>query len=227
MSEKNKFESSEPTDRWDAFEDQLSRLVPTPPMMDWEAVADSISNVDSAVAVDSTSDRSAGRRMPFVSHALATMVGVAIGATVMLLMQPAVGPASNNDLETLAKESTDPAVAVVKQSKPNDIPQTSDPASVQPRWRRDYLDRLRGEQVTRVWPANFDLADVALSRQFYQPGESFDVPGDGLETSNSNSESEDDFDQPLTAPQLMRKMLNEQSLRSKHSKDHDSESRAA
>lgn len=221
MSHKDKFDASEQNDRWNAFEGQLNRLVPTPPKMDWETVADSISNIDSFAVSDSPSgglagsvgDKLVGRRVRFATHALATMVGVGIGAAVMLLMQPVVAPPSNNNLETLAEESTDPAVSVVKESMRNHVPQMSRTAIVEARWRPNYRATVRGEQVTRVWPGNFDLVEVALDRRFYQPRESFNVPIDDLETSNSQSEPLNSLDQPLTAPQLMRQLLNEQTMR--------------
>lgn len=189
------------------FEGQLRSITPAPPQTDWWEMAELLKQPQknrllSGVSRKRTpSGRPTNRWHRLATHSAATLVGVGIGAVLVLMLRPAGATAP-----TINNEAFQPAI--VSQDWPKSPPRTM---SIQQPVDSEALPSTRYRMLSRFEYRNAGASPLTpLSGRIdarTRPRNLKDInawlPDDSTEASEPIV-----ADQPKSAPELMRELLN-------------------
>ena len=186
----NRFSSDDSSD----FEQRLREFQPTPPRSSWEDLESSMSFDRQVVAPKP--HFSAWAKM--VTHAAAALVGVALGVVLMLVWK-ADSAADTNNISGVAERLLDtPADSKGVKASNRKVADGIEPASFSVTSRRNFGPI--GSGILTPLDRNIELRDWR--------NVSYDRLSSNVEPVSSTSS---DVCKPMTAPQLLRELLDEQS----------------
>lgn len=177
----------------DAFEQQLRSIKPTPPKMQWQDMPQMPERQPTLSASSRTSAapvaHSTTRWLRIATHAAATLIGIGIGAICVLALQPEVVATQPDNVDPA------PSQFAMEQERPDAAPTYSPVQQSVRRW-----------QFQTSWPLTPLTGSIEPWPRHRLPNDLLPV---SLETPAATFEP-DQLGKPMSAPELMREMLNKQ-----------------
>ena len=204
MSEQHDRDHSAEGNGLSPFEQQLRSIEPTSPQAAWRDIAASLEAQPKVGPSILASPRQVPGWQRIATHAAATLIGVGLGAVLMVMLQSSsTTPAAVTPVDV---EPTQPVAARQEKSK------LDDPASNQLTNQQQFsrpqrlLPSINGNRTMRSWtftPLARDIDSRPWERISYEQRPVVDEE-------SSASPLPDSTDKPMSAPELLRQMLKDQ-----------------
>ena len=186
------------------FEQQLRSVKPAPPHTAWQDIAESLEAQPKVGPSILASPRQVSGWLRIATHAAATLIGVGMGAVLMVMLQSAsTMPAAATPVEV---EPTQQVAAEQESSKLDDS--ASNQLTSQQQFSRPQrlIPSIDGNRTMRSWtltPLARDIDSRPWERISYEQRPTVDED-------SSATPMPDSMDKPMSAPELLRQMLKDQ-----------------
>ena len=186
------------------FEQQLRSIEPTPPQTAWQDIAESLEAQPKVGPSILASPRQVPGWQRFATHAAATLIGVGLGAVLMVMLQSssttpvAVTPVDVEPTQQVAAEQESFKLDDSASNQLTNQQQFSRPQRLMPPMNRN--------QTIRSWtltPLARDIDSRPWERISYEQRPAVDED-------SSATPMPETSDKPMSAPELLRQMLKDQ-----------------